>query len=139
MAHVGPNLRVVRCGRLPSFATIRLVTLTVTVVRPQCLLGADVAFIYLVVLRDDDASNVAESASDSSFVEEAFDQTMQFVKGAWVIATDIATSGDVMDKLGVSETGSRTGWSTIVVPMTEFNGFAEQSLWEKINEWRRSS
>ncbi len=97
------------------------------------------SYVYFVVLREDDSADESERGHDSSFVQDAFDQSVQFTEDAWVVASDeVTTCGDVLKKLGVAARGCRADWSCIVLPMDGYNGFAERSSWEKIDEWRES-
>ncbi len=78
---------------------------------------------YLVVFKGED---------DASFIEEAFENSYQFSDSAWVIAPpDRTTCSDLVDKLKEHVPDP----TCMVVKLTEYNGWAEQGLWEKIMLW----
>ena len=78
---------------------------------------------YLVVFEDED---------DTSFMKGAFENSYLFSDSAWVVAPqDRTTCGDIVDKLKEHLPDP----TCIVVKLTEYNGWAEQGMWEKILLW----
>ena len=82
---------------------------------------------FLIALRPD--SKVGESAIHGTFP----DHHILIQEGLWAVAGTQSTCADVCKDL---EIGSPEGIG-VVVKITEYNGFAERTLWERLNEWER--
>ena len=72
--------------------------------------------------------------SDSSIRDE-FDHWFPIIPNqTWAIYTPIETCSDVRDKL---RSEPAEGKSCVVVKVTEYNGYANKDIWEKLESWRR--
>ena len=71
---------------------------------------------------------------DTSLVTDAFENSYQFSARCWFVAPpEPTTCSDIIDELGLAE--SALGTHCVVVKLTDYNGWAEQALWEKLSLW----
>lgn len=80
----------------------------------------------------------AESSVEG--VEDKFPECEQLADRAWVVAGEQQTCGEVQDALGIGTTAKDGPESAayptgIVFRVSEVNGFAEESIWEKMRKW----
>lgn len=83
---------------------------------------------YLVALPPDSA--VQEDSIRKNFPE----RHVPVQGGVWVVAGSQPTCADVCKTLGIGPKGG-TDAIGIVIKMSEYNGFAERTLWERLNVW----
>ena len=83
---------------------------------------------FLIALRPD--SKVGESAIQGAFP----DRHILIQEGLWAVAGAQSTCADVCKDLQI---GQPEGIG-VVVKITEYNGFAERTLWERLNEWEHA-
>lgn len=81
---------------------------------------------YLVALPPDSA--VREASIREKFPE----RHVPIQEGVWVVAGSQPTCADVCKTLGIGPKGDAIG---IVIKMSEYNGFAQRTLWERLNLW----
>lgn len=80
---------------------------------------------YLLVFGDADAP--------TDRLERAFPKNYKFSAKAWAIASEKPTTcSDVVDEL---TQGEDPPWTCVVARLESYNGYAENSLWEKIGLW----
>ena len=82
---------------------------------------------FLVALRPN--GKVGESAIQRAFP----DRHTAIQEGVWVVSGTQSTCADVCEDLGI---GQPEGLG-VVVKMAEYNGFAERTLWERLNTWEQ--
>ena len=95
-------------------------------------------YCYLISLKDDDLEDMPPPDADASFVGETFEEAYTFIEGAtWIVGTDIETCSEVLEALGIGMDGERSSYSCVVVRFSEYNGFVERGLWEKVAAWEK--
>ena len=90
---------------------------------------------YLIVLP-------LNSTVDASKIESVFAENQHAIvpDRVWVVATTRQTCGDVAKDIGIGPTqGAGNIHSGAVFRITDYDGFAPQSLWEKLYTWQTSS
>ncbi len=87
---------------------------------------------FLIALPPD--GSVTESVVSKTFGERRH----KIQEGVWVVAGQCETCADVNEKIGIGiqDNPASTG---VVVKLSEYNGFAPRSLWEKLAAWERRS
>ncbi len=84
---------------------------------------------YLIVLKEDDGAD-----DDSTFVAKAFADAVElFPPGVWAVKTDSAAE-EIAQVLGITEGGTRTNWSSIVVPLEGYFAFMDRVLLRKLRD-----
>ena len=84
---------------------------------------------YLLVFDDQD------SDFNATFVGEVFDNSYQFSRNAWIVApTERTTCSDLVESLRECQ----SDLTCVVVRLDNYNGWAKQSLWEKVELWGSS-
>ena len=69
-----------------------------------------------------------------SQVREVFGENhYRLASGLWVGASDISTSVDVCDRLGIEQ-----GHSMVVVPIGEYYGRFDRALWQRLDSWMKA-
>ena len=76
---------------------------------------------------------ISESAKLKAKVEAEYPDHHEKIIGGWLVAADKKTASDVGESLGMNSTDKIVG---IVVQAYAYNGYYDNSLWEKINLWR---
>lgn len=78
-----------------------------------------------------------ESALSDSLVAERFNRSIAIIPDrAWAVSTPFGTCADVRDRLRLGAAPS-SKILCVVVKATEYNGYAQRDLWEKLEEWER--
>lgn len=83
---------------------------------------------YLVAIPPDSA--VQEDSIRKQFPERHW----LVQERVWIVAGSQPTCIDVCKRLGIGPKGG-TDAIGIVIKMNEYNGFAQRTLWEKLNVW----
>lgn len=88
--------------------------------------------IFLVVLQ-------GNSAVPHELVVEKYPEHHQIRKGAWIVASDDdATCIAVRERLGIHAKSDFQPATGVIVKVDMVHGYANSSLWEKINAWREA-
>ena len=83
---------------------------------------------YLIALPPD-------SVVGGDSIQKNFSERHVLVQeGVWIVAGSQPTCADVCRALGIGSKG-RADAIGIVLKMSEYNGFAERTLWERLNVW----
>ena len=86
---------------------------------------------YLVILLPD-----SSIASDK--VKTTFPQHYEVLPDqAWAVGSDLLTCADVCEAIGIGPDEHENTATGVVLRITESNGFAPSSLWEKLRAWER--
>ena len=86
---------------------------------------------YLVILPP--GSNIAPEK-----VETSFPYRYEVVPGqVWAVGSDLLTCSDVCEKIGTGPDEHEDKATGVVLKITEVNGFASSTLWEKLGAWGR--
>ena len=78
---------------------------------------------YLVFMPD------GEKQVGDAFGENRY----RLASGLWVVGSDISTSADVCDRLGIEQ-----DHSMVVVPINEYYGRFDRALWQRLDAWQKS-
>lgn len=81
-------------------------------------------FVYFVI---------SESPKIKTKVEAGYPDHHEKITGGWLVAAEKKTASDVAESLGMNSTDKIVG---IVVQASVYNGYYNNSLWEKISLWR---
>ena len=83
---------------------------------------------FLITVPDD--STLPEESVQNSFES----RTLKIREGVWAVAGDYQTCADVCEALQI---GSKfeTDYSAIVTKLSEYNGFASRTIWQKLSAW----
>ena len=78
-----------------------------------------------------------EGSVDAAAIEKAFaGRHHELVPGhVWAVAASFTTAVDVCEALGLGGFAEGSDLTGVVVKMSDYNGYAERGLWERLRAW----
>ena len=74
------------------------------------------------------------SEGSSIDLKSEYPNAMDIGEGVWILADQKSTCAEVSDKIGIGK--NNLG---VVVEFSNYYGFFDNSLWQKIDKWRKEN